>query len=88
MANIKNKVELEELIDKSSVKQLLLKRNSDAAEEYGKGKPLMIRSLRFSSPGEVHGKIGAEGKTPAKREVDTICNKSTLHDIVMTPASL
>ncbi|APO93975.1 AvrBs1/Avra family type III secretion system effector [Xanthomonas vesicatoria] len=88
MANIKNRVELEELIDKSSVKQLLLKRNSDAAEEYGKGKPLMIRSLRFSSPGEVHGKIGAEGKTPVKREVDTICNKSTLHDIVMTPASL
>ncbi|MFC0155167.1 AvrBs1/Avra family type III secretion system effector [Xanthomonas dyei] len=88
MAEINNRVELKELIDGSSVKELLIKRNSQITEEYGKGKPLMIRSLRFSNPQEVASKFGAEGKTPAKREVDTICNKSTLHDIVMTPASL
>ncbi|WP_230812383.1 MULTISPECIES: AvrBs1/Avra family type III secretion system effector [Xanthomonas translucens group] len=89
LAKINGRVELEELIDGFSVKELLIKRNSKIAEEYGEGNPLMIRSLRFSNPQEVtSNKLGAEGKTPAKREVDTICNKSTLHDIVMTPASL
>lgn len=88
MAKVNNRVELEALIDRSSVKELLIKRNPEVAEEYGKGKPLMIRSLRLSSPQEVPSKLGAEGKTPAKREVDTICNKSGLYDIVMTPASL
>ncbi|NMI54178.1 avirulence protein [Xanthomonas hortorum pv. taraxaci] len=88
LAKINGRVELEELIDGFSVKELLIKRNPKIAEEYGEGNPLMIRSLRFSNPQEVTSKLGAEGKTPAKREVDTICNKSTLHDIVMTPASL
>ncbi|PPU17840.1 avirulence protein [Xanthomonas arboricola pv. guizotiae] len=94
MAKVNNRVELEALINRSSVKALLIKRNPEVAEEYGKGKPLMIRSLRLSSPQEVPSKLGAEGKTPAKREVDTICNKSglydksALYDIVMTPASL
>ena len=66
LAKINGRVELEELIDGFSVKELLIKRNPKIAEEYGEGNPLMIRSLRFSNPQEVTSKLGAEGKTPAK----------------------
>ncbi|PPU86649.1 avirulence protein [Xanthomonas populi] len=88
LANTKCKNELEQLIDDPSVKEGLLKVDSGISEEYGQGKPLMIRSLRFSNPQEMTVGFGAKGKTPAKREIDTVCNKSTQYDIVMTPASL
>ncbi|CAE6778128.1 hypothetical protein CFBP6600_23110 [Xanthomonas arboricola pv. corylina] len=88
LANAKCKAELEKLIDDSSVKEALLKVNSGISEEYDQGKSLMIRSLRFSNPQEMTIGFGAEGKTPAKREIDIVCNRSTQYDIVMTPSSL
>ncbi|MCS4510212.1 AvrBs1/Avra family type III secretion system effector [Xylophilus ampelinus] len=81
-------LELENFINNSFAKEVLPKENSAICEDYNHGKPMMIRSLRFSDPEEAAGGLGMKGKTPAKREVDTACNKSTAHDIVMIPASV
>ncbi|APP82161.1 AvrBs1/Avra family type III secretion system effector [Xanthomonas hortorum] len=88
MGKVGNFSALEEIINESSVKDLLVNDKSEISRDYADGKPLMVRSLRFSHDREATNSFGSAGKTPAKREIDTLCNNSTAFDIVMTPFSI
>ncbi|CAB3773502.1 AvrBs1/Avra family type III secretion system effector [Paraburkholderia humisilvae] len=52
------------------------------------GEPMAIRTLRFSSDDEAVCHFGGSGKTPARREVDTLANNIFGRRIVMTPSSV
>ncbi|MGP3509055.1 AvrBs1/Avra family type III secretion system effector [Paracidovorax citrulli] len=55
-------------------------------ERFANGEAAMIRTLRFSCDQEATEHFGGSGKTPAKREVDTLANRVLERDIVMTPS--
>ncbi|PPT91084.1 avirulence protein [Xanthomonas arboricola pv. arracaciae] len=88
MGKVANPSGLKGIINESSVKDLLADKKSEISRDYADGKPLMVRGLRFSHDLEATDSFGSAGKTPAKREVDTLCNNSTAFDIVMTPFSI
>ncbi|RMS19061.1 type III secretion system effector avirulence protein AvrA [Pseudomonas savastanoi] len=88
MGKAGNSATLKEAITKSSVKELLVNDKPVVSRDYALGEPLMVRSLRFSHDHEATSSFGSAGKTPAKREVDTLCDNSTAFDIVMTPFSV
>lgn len=63
------------------------RQDGNIAQRFAEGHPALIRTLRFYKDNEATKEFGASGKTPAKREVDTLTNRITGRDIVMTPAS-
>lgn len=74
------------VLQKSKCTQMLLEES--IAQHFNKGEPTYVRTFRFAHDKEAVEGYGAEGKTPAKRELDTLTNKITGIDVVMTPSSI
>ncbi|WP_185182426.1 AvrBs1/Avra family type III secretion system effector [Mycoavidus sp. B2-EB] len=60
----------------------LFERNSTIEDSFVGGKPAFVRTLRYASDKKTVG-----GKTPAKRELDTLMNNVPGLDIVATPST-
>lgn len=66
----------------------LFQKNRDIEARFAAGEPALVRTLRYSSDAEAVAQSSDGGKTPAKREVDTLTNSVAGVDIVATPATL
>lgn len=73
-------------LQKSTLTQAVLE--DSVAQHFNTGAPVYVRTLRFTHDKEALEGYGASGKTPAKRELDTLRNSITGIDVVMTPSSI
>ena len=62
--------------------------DEDISSRFSKGEPALVRTLRYRNDTEATKDFGVAGKTPAKREADTLANRITGKDIVIIPSSV